>query len=242
MNNYKYIDIQLQNDVKNHNLTLNNCICIVTTDLDTLIQNREVFLHPSELKELASMQYPRRQISYLRGRYAAKLALQYLDIGLKLNEIGIHNGVFGFPYINPPLAVNNQVSISHNDITAFAVAFNQSHPMAIDVEQVPNDRIEAIKSQMLDKELDLAINSMIDEDTALTLFWTAKEALSKIIKCGLWIDYKLLEISTFEGVSNHYVCKFKNFPQYKTNSFVYKDNVFSLILPAKNYVFFPDVS
>lgn len=243
MHNYKYIDIQLLNTYPSEQLAVHNCLCVVTSDLEPLMQNREKFLHPTELKFLATMQYPRRQISYLRGRYAAKLALQRLEPHLELWSIGIQNGVFGFPYICPALAINNQISISHNDISAFAIAFDQSHPMGVDVEQISSDRVETIRSQMLANELDLALNGMADESIALTIFWTAKEALSKIIKCGLWIDYKLLEINVFEinyntlVKNNSYVCKFKNFPQYKTQSFIYQDNICSIVLPSKSTYF-----
>src|SRR3990167_4493199 len=109
MQNYKLYDILIFN--KERNVEVLNRFCAVTTELEVLKQHVAEFLHPFELEYLASLQYPRRQAAYLRGRYAAKLALARLCSHIPSSAIAIHNGVFGFPYLISEHAMDAQISI-----------------------------------------------------------------------------------------------------------------------------------
>lgn len=55
---------------------------------------------------------------------------------------------------------------------------------------------------------------------AYTLLWNIKESLSKIIKTGLMIDFKILELESIELENGYHVGYFKNFPQYKSVSLI----------------------
>ena len=85
---------------------------------------------------------------FVLGRYAAKLALQCLlqEAGFKAIEIG--PGVFEQPLISYLSAKVPDVTISHCDEIAVALAFPAGHPMGVDVEQIDPARLIAIQSQM----------------------------------------------------------------------------------------------
>ncbi len=166
-------------------------------------------LHPDEHREFKSQ---KRQQEYVRGRYAAKRALG--------GDFAVLSGVFQQPYV---VGTNLGVSISHSGKWAAALAFPESHPMAIDIERIDPKRHKAIESQMTDREL-----AMIAEvENGHFVFWTAKEALSKVLRCGLMTSFKILEIDT--AGSNE--ATFKHFPQYKAHSFFKEDLVCTIVLP-----------
>ncbi|WP_032113934.1 4'-phosphopantetheinyl transferase superfamily protein [Candidatus Paracaedibacter symbiosus] len=68
----------------------------------------------------------------------------------------------------------------------------------------------------------------------LTLFWTVKEALSKVIKCGFTIPSELLEIGDIQLKENYVESKFKNFQQYQALSFSVANYVCSIVHPKNS--------
>jgi phosphopantetheinyl transferase (holo-ACP synthase) len=231
MQNYKLYDLYIFNNERH--LDVHNAFCLVSTQLEVLMQNAKEFLHPKELEYLSTLQYPRRQVTYLRGRYAAKLALKKLEPNINSTEIAILNGAFGFPYIISSHGIDAQVSISHNDAVGIASAYRQACPVAVDTEQVSPARIETIQSEMLPSEIALLTRQVANKDLGLSIGWTMKEALSKALRCGLYIDFKYLEIIDLEQKNNLYYAKFKNFGQYQTRSLSIDGSVCSFVFPQK---------
>jgi 4'-phosphopantetheinyl transferase len=228
---YQLYNVFIKNTERH--LEVQNSFCAVTTALEVLMQNAAEFLHPKELEYLATLQYPRRQVTYLRGRYAAKLALKKLVPDVPSTDIAILNGVFGFPYIISNHGIDAQVGISHNDAIGIAAAYRQACPMAVDTELVTPERVETIQSEMLPSELALIRANIADNNRGLTIAWTAKEALSKALRCGLYIDFKYLELSEFKAEGEAYNCKFKNFGQYQAKSFMIDNSVCTFVFPQK---------
>ncbi|MHB8520620.1 MAG: 4'-phosphopantetheinyl transferase family protein [Limisphaerales bacterium] len=195
------------------------------------------FLSESEFGYFSSLQFPRRQQSYLLGRLAAKLAAgEYLrEPGL--NRIEIYPGVFEQPLVKYLSDDVPGVSISHCEGLAVAVAFPAGHPMAIDVEAVDVARVATMKSQMTAHELRWAQCGEAAEDSLCALVWTAKEALSKVLRCGLMSPMEIMALSELKrGGGGLWEGLFQNFAQYRFVSWVGDSSVLSLVLPKNSII------
>lgn len=203
---------------------------------DDISSNARSFLHPSELAYFSSLEHRRRQESYLVGRYVCKQVLShYLGEGC-LTDIEIAQGVFGQPIVRYPSAETPAITLSHSDKFAVAMAFSEVAPIAVDIEIVEQSRVQAIQSVLTEKELALTRSGMGTEDTVCTLLWTAKEALSKAIRCGLTVPFTVFEIDTgCLTLSTDYPetieLAFVNFPLMKAHSCIAGDQVTTIVLP-----------
>lgn len=201
-------------------------------------------LSESELGYFSSLQFPRRQQSYLLGRLAAKLAAGDYLREPDLKRIEIYPGVFEQPLVKYLSDDVPGVSISHCEGRAVAVAFPAGHPMAIDVEKVDAARVATMKSQMTARELVWAQGGEAAEDSLCALVWTAKEALSKVLRCGLMSPMEIMTLSELRrGEGGLWEGLFQNFAQYRIVSWVGDLSVLSIVLP-KNSIIAPglDVS
>jgi 4'-phosphopantetheinyl transferase len=204
------------------------------TDYATLARYSGEFLHPREIEVFNAFKIHRRQASYLLGRFAAKSALaEHWGQGFAASAVAIAAGVFNQPVVEGNPGHPAGVSISHSDHLACGLAFPEAHPMAIDVEEVDTSRTHIMLTQMGPYELDLALAQCADIDLAATLLWTAKEALSKALRCGLTCPCELLEIGQLETERGYYVGYFKNFVQYKAMSWLTGRSVVTLVLPKR---------
>ncbi len=192
--------------------------------------NAHHFLHAKEFNRLASLQNPKRQHSYLLGRYSAKQAISTID-NTDLNAIFVDNGVFQQPIVHHPNHMNIQVSISHTETLGAAIAFPEAHPMGIDIENVCDNQSEILKKQFTISEQQLLSNNSMTE---LRWLWTAKEALSKVLRCGFMMPFELLEIVMIQQQRNSILGYFKNFHQYQALSFQPTVNtICSIVYPKK---------
>lgn len=199
-----------------------------------LFENLERILHPNELSYFKTLQFERRQLSYLIGRYAGKQALSLFLNESDYTKIEIASGIFDQPVVRHLSVDTPELSLSHCQDLAVAIAFPSGHPLAVDVEKTDQNKIDVIRSQLTSNEINLAQTSPLGEIIACTLIWTIKEALSKVLKCGLMIPFAILEID--QSVFNKNgtcISYFKNFGQYKSYSWVIEDYVLSIILPQK---------
>lgn len=199
------------------------------------------FLGPRERDAFGAFAYERRRISYLLGRHAAKMALAHLAHRVPAHAIDIVPGCFNQPVVHAQLDVPLGVSISHTASSACAAAFPETHPIGIDVEDIDAARAGVMKTRCTARELD-AIADAGDDVTLAAVVWTAKEAVSKVLRCGMTVPFELLEV---EGMSRHGADAFgvfRNFPQYRFQSCVRGSAVVSLVVPRKTaLVLAPDV-
>lgn len=214
---------------RNVNLITGFCFCKLT--LDTLRANVSNYLHTQEQEYFETLAYPKRQQSYLLGRYCAKHSLSLYTQSDVLTKFSIKNGVFLQPIIYSPQPTDAQVSISHTDAYGAALAFSEAYPMGIDVEQICADQASTIQNQLTSAEKQ-KIN-MFPHNPALffTLLWTVKEALSKVLKCGFTIPFEFFEIENIYLEESCVRCSFKNFQQYQALSFSAVNCVFSFVYP-----------
>lgn len=191
------------------------------------------YLHPDEQKYYETLKFEKRIRSYLIGRITAKQAVAALTGETDLTGISIQSGIFTQPIVN---SVNNQnikVSITHCDDFGAAIAFPEAHPLGIDLEKIYLDKTEVLERQMTQAEQELIRTQPYSYETMLTLLWTAKEALSKVLKTGLMTPFRIYEIDKIEVISNYLLSYYKNFAQYKTVSFNIGNYFCSIVHPLK---------
>lgn len=192
---------------------------------------RDAFLHPSEAVMLTDRMHPRRRHSLLAGRHAAKGALAALVPGLAPRAVAIRPGVLEQPVVAGPGTANLQVSLSHAGPVALAVAFPESCPMGVDVELIAPDRLAAMESQTTPSERSMATAVAASAEEGLTRLWCLKEALSKVLRCGLTVPFELLEVSRLTPDGPVYRADFTNFGQYLGISRVCGRLAVALVLP-----------
>ncbi|MFZ4927992.1 4'-phosphopantetheinyl transferase family protein [Chryseobacterium sp. Mn2064] len=209
-------------------------IAAVRNSLDQLREIRQSFLHEKELEFFDTLKFPKVQHSYLLGRYAAKMALKTFMNDIVVTEARVGAGVFQQPVLYLAGAGNIQLSISHTTEMAIAVVFQEGHPMGVDVEAVNTEQAETIKGIITDGEKNKLSRICSDGHTSLTILWTIKEALSKVLKTGLMTPFHLYEIEDIEHQEGAIICSFINFPQYQSISWISNGHAWSLVLPKKS--------
>ena len=192
------------------------------------------WLGPIERRTFDAFEYERRRTSYLLGRCAAKAALSALaaPVGVEAHTLDVVAGCFQQPVIRGAWPLPLGVSISHAMTVAYAVAFPDEHPMAIDVEEIDAARAEVMKTQLTPREID-ALRTLGDSVTLTVVAWTAKEALSKALRCGMTVPFDLLEVHQLCGESDTFTGTFPSFAQYRFESRVRDGAVVTLVLPKK---------
>ncbi len=193
-------------------------------------------LHPEEKHHYHQLKFDRQKRAYLLGRVAAKRAIRALAPQVASPDIFIDAGVFGFPVVRSRFLENVQVSISHTDEIGLALAYPEAHPLAIDTERVDAERITSVASALDEQEHRLLRSLPLPYPVGLTLLWTAKESLTKVLRTGLTLDLKLAMVESLVREDNVWVGRFGNFGQYKSLSLITSDRVCSMVLPEKTSV------
>ena len=209
-------------------------------DFVRLAERAPMFLAESELAYFTGLEHDRRRRSYLLGRCAAKLALQQSLAEPDLRALEIGSGVFGQPLVLHASRATPGVTISHSVDLAVAFAFPAGHPMGVDLERIDPERLDTIRSVMSRRERAWADHS--DPVTLSTLVWTAKEALSKVLLCGLMSPWAILSVGELQPRGARvWEGRFENFAQYKFFSWASRFYLMSVVLP-KNSMYAGDES
>ena len=205
--------------------------CVTRASLPELASERGSYLHADEQAYFTTLSFERRQHSYLLGRYCAKHALGVLQPDASPTNFAIMPGVLEHPVV---LGMSNvQVSISHAGAWGVAIAFPEAHPLAVDIECLDPKRLNVLRSQSTPAEVVLTSCGRMNELAALTLLWTMKEGLAKILRCGLTTPFRLFEIATVQPEGDGVMATFENFAQYKAVSFLLPDAAVSIVVPRE---------
>lgn len=194
----------------------------------------ESYLHPSESGQAAAFRFAARRQTFLLGRLAAKAAVGAYLAESDWTRLELTHGVFGQPLVNYPVSNDVEVSLSHSGGRAVALAFPRECPMAIDMETVDHDRAATVKSelQFLPEEREWIKSAAVDERAAYVLLWTVREALGKVLRCGLTCPLELLAVDQVKPVADGlWESSYRNFSQFKCLSWMRADLVVSLTLP-----------
>jgi 4'-phosphopantetheinyl transferase EntD len=224
--------------LKRENSTHAAGFCIMQASLAQL-SSLHALLHPEERAYFDTLKFDRRKESYLLGRITAKKAIGALSAFENLGAICIEPGVFQFPVVKYSVTRNLQICITHCDQSGIALAYPEVHPLGVDIERTDKANIDAIRTQLTRDELTLTTAVSLEPATACTMVWTMKEGLSKILRTGLTMDLKLLEIQSLVKEDDLYTGQFKHLIQYKAISCVAGPYVCSVVVPRKTT---PDLS
>ncbi len=206
------------------------CCCYFSHKID--YEKVIPYLHDQERSYYNTLKFKKRARSYLIGRFVAKQAVSALSSEENLTNVLIGSGIF-----NQPIVVSNRqnikVSITHSEDFGAALAFPEAHPMGIDLEIINSQQREALEGQVTEWEKQQIISLPFAYDAGLTLSWTAKEALSKVMKTGLMTPFHVFSIVSMERSKHYIMCYFENFPQYKALCFPIGKYMCAIVYPLK---------
>ncbi len=208
-------------------------------ELESISSAISSFLGPWERAYLQTLQFPVRRNNYLLGRYAAKRALRSC-LGLSnSSEVEIIKGVFEQPVVLCPGKISAEVSVAHSNGMAVAVACRAGHPIGVDLEFCQESNAEFLKSCLTMEEERLILHAGITTNNARYLVWTMKEALSKVLRCGLMTPLDVFELSMLtQSGPGTWIGHFQKFGQYKTHSWMINRYFLSVVLPKRTEIAF----
>lgn len=212
-------------------------LCLSRAPWGGLQAHAAEFLHADEQRQLQVAGVPKRQADYLRGRYCAKLALVAREAGLVARDTCVASGVFGQPVVCGDAARGRphaQVSIAHSADWAAAVACDEVHPMAIDLEALDPRHAETLRGEVTAEERAAFAPANLGEPRSLTLIWAAREALAKVLRTGLMTPLHLYEVGRVEAAAEAVTCEYRHFGQYKCCAGFVHDLAIAIALPRKS--------
>lgn len=194
----------------------------------------EIF-HSDECSYFESLLFQRRKSNFLLGRLSAKQAASVLLREQNLRNISVETGVFGQPLLRTTGVPGYQVSIAHCDEIGTAVVFPEAHPMGIDIERISPNRNKTMESQLTTEEREriAAVRGVEEYSVLLTVSWTVKEAISKILRSGFTASLQVLEINEIRFNSGCFRSTFSHFPQYAAQSYRLGNYIFTIAAPKK---------
>lgn len=178
---------------------------------------------------------PKRQQSYLLGRYALKQALNAPSVPYR--HIDIQTGVFGQPVFTAPFVKHG--SLAHSQQWAIALVSPNLTPVSIDFEVV-----ELKHQPLLFKQFGLTEHDASLGLSALQngyLYWTFSEALSKALLAGLVVDIALLRPDQIWHEEGKLYLRSSHFPHVKGVAFMYKQLIGTVVIPAPCQFAFNDL-
>lgn len=206
---------------------LSTCCLCYSNSYDDYLQTK-VFLHPKEIAYLDKLTFKNRIKSYLAGRYAGKNAVSLLSGEERLSSIEIEPGIFHQPIVH---GLETQVTISHCDDLGMALAYGDVCPLGVDIERIQTDKEVVLAGQMTDEEHMVMKSLPFSSVHSLTLFWSVKESLSKVLKTGFTSPIDIFSIRTVEVAQPVITSYFNYFPQFCTTSFFFSSYVCSITHP-----------
>ena len=205
------------------------------TDLPTVEANLDTILHPREIARLDGMRFERRRTSYLLGRVAAKRALAAYAGLDDPALIEVASGVFGQPVVKVASGSFCDVSIAHSGGAGIAAAFATEHPLGIDLEPCRDSSAQVMRSYLTPAELDTVARSGWEGAAGPTALWCAREALSKVLRCGLTTAPEILAVAAFDTQGETVAtASFKNIMQYKCHLWRRSRFVFAVAMPGRS--------
>jgi 4'-phosphopantetheinyl transferase len=123
------------------------------------------------------------------------------------------------------------VTLSHAGNYALALAFPEEHPMGVDIEEVNSRNVKIVEEQVTAAERQLIRELPGSQEAKLMMLWSAKEALSKILKTGLTTPLHVYEIHRASWNGEAFVAEFRHFTQYKALMFEFAGHACALAIP-----------
>ena len=174
------------------------------------------------------------------GRLAAKSALGAMLTEPDLPRIGVRAGVFGQPLVDHPRSLGIDVTVSHSNGLAVALAYSADWPIGMDLETVAAAAVTTVLDQIdasADEKAWLSAEA-ISRSAACGVLWTAREALGKALKTGLNSPLGVLSLCDFKPVDTDSAAKswaggYGNFPQFRWQAQAFGERMLTLCLPRE---------
>ena len=154
-------------------------------------------LSEKEIEHLSSLKIDKNRLQWICGRYAVKSALfKYKlerSILMDLSCIDVLKGQDSAPYI---LQYRDLcVSITHS--FPYCIGIVSKRKIGIDLEEVnkPKDSLIRFFYSIDEKEILESFKGTKEYENQAMIFWTRKEAVSKLLKLGMQMDFKKLDTS-----------------------------------------------
>lgn len=225
---------------KRHDREVPNFLAWVNFNhFENLLSNLDVYFSKREIATYQKTTSNKKQKTYLLGRYAIKLAAGYFLDESSLNEIEVVSTVVQYPVIRHLSRNTPEVTLSHCDPLALALAHEAGHVVGLDIEKKSPSKIRVFERSMTPDEISLCRGiEKVSYKTLANLLWTVHESLSKAIKCGFSVSFKLLEIKNLTVHNAYYHFTFRHFAHLHSYAYVLDKHILSITLPIKTQVVF----
>lgn len=210
-------------------------VVVFSDSASTWMEAATKLLGETETVYFSTLRSARRQASYLLGRYAAKTALSALLSEPNFRTIEIERGVFEQPIVRCDGNGGWDVTISHTDDLAAALAYPGGHPMGIDLERIDPRQHETILSQLSEREIGWLNLRSAEKLQFAGALWAAKESLSKVLRTGLMANIRVYDLAEFNSIDSRvWEGFFENFAQYKARVWAGSKHVLSIAFPKRS--------
>jgi len=212
----------------------------------SLMEEKHFWLCDDEQLLFEELHSPKKQSSFLLGRYSAKLGISRFLGDPDLLRCSVCRGALGQPVVKSDLRDVPEISMSHSGPYGASLVFPAGQQFGLDLECIHDrgSRSEAILSRLTDHEFRLLKQIGLDEKESdlLYIIWTMKEALSKVLRCGLTLPFKALELKTLERKGDYLHGNFTHFTQYRALGEAHGELALSMVFPWKSQIFLADGS
>ncbi len=207
-------------------------LCLVKAKNEKECESLKRVLSKQEQYLFRKIKYNHRKVSFLLGRYAAKMAVKSFLEKEDLTNIVINYGIFSYPILQTKVFFNCDLSISHCGNTGVGVVFEKNILLGIDIQEI-RDLFLVDNNIFLTENEKKLINRAQHPMILATIVWTAKEALGKAIKTGLNVSLSVLEVKSVNIHECESICTFSCFSQYKAISVIANHYIFTVVIPSE---------
>jgi phosphopantetheinyl transferase len=201
----------------------------------------EAWCHAGELEALSQYRFPKRRLSYLTGRYAAKQALKLFvkRDKLALSSVRIQNAPAGFPCLCMPGRDIPEITIAHSGHAAVAAVYSPAFlRLGVDLERIDPAHAGTLRQACRDWQPELAGRGL----DFLTRWWTQREALGKGLRCGLRIHPSQLEVLEISRQKGHVSARYPRQRVWQAYSWRWQECWLSLAWQPVQFVAEPAAS
>lgn len=165
------------------------------------IEKENPFLSEAEQAIFDRFRFELRRNSYLAGRWVAKdLIKKALSLDNAFCEISILNESSGKPYaIIGDIPLDGELSISHGGCWAVAALSVDGLRVGVDVEVVTPRPKSFVGDYFTSDEIEILECRLENYDRAVTLIWSAKEAMLKALGLGLRLDTRRVWVDSYNN-------------------------------------------
>ena len=151
------------------------------------------WLTPQERDQQARLRIPKRLRDWRLGRWAAKRAVSRV-LGVRPESIGVASAPDGAPEASVGAAAGPLISISHSGGRGLCAVAPPGVAVGCDLEAVEPRSAAFVADWLTEREQRLVASAGPDRDLVATVVWSAKESALKVLREGLRLPTRAVEI------------------------------------------------